>query len=69
MKRLDVCEVLGKEYAWLRTNSISAAKIKVGVQVDFSKKLVEHKNGGRAYLLKEEVRQYYNRLTFKDKEK
>jgi len=64
MKELDVCNVLGKEKDWLRTNVISSSKVKAsGKQIDFSKRLVQHKYGGTLYFLKREVKQYYNRLT------
>jgi hypothetical protein len=67
MKELDVCDVLGKGKDWLHTNLISAANVKApGKQIDFSKRLVQHKYGGTLYFLKREVRQYYNRLALEE---
>ena len=67
MNELEVCSVLGKGKDWLRTNLISAAKLKAsGKQIDFSKRLVQHKYGGTLYFIKREVRQYYNWLTLEE---
>ena len=67
MKELEVCDILGKEKDWLRSNMISAANLKgSGKQIDYAKKLVQHKYGGTLYFIKNEVRQYYNQLALEE---
>ena len=67
MRELEVCDILGKEKDWLRSNTISAANVKAsGEQIDYTKKLVQHKYGGTLYFIKNEVRQYYNQLTLEE---